>query len=82
MIDKLFVICLGSLVAALPFAVWIAIDWYKIRPWLTREKWQRVAHYFQAYWRQELTEREARALVYVCRGVWVWMLVVIAMKGW
>jgi uncharacterized membrane protein len=71
---------LGSLTLAL-FVLSLALvsdlDWSVWADRLSRfRKWLRVT------FDQCVTERERRAVRYVGRFVWVWLLLIVAAKGW
>lgn len=69
-LEKFLVICLGLLVAALPFAALIAIDGWRIRRW-----WGRTLHYWTVRIHQATDEeREAAALVAALTFIYGFML--------
>jgi hypothetical protein len=69
--EKILVIAVGSLVLANFFmALALTIDWHRFR------------HYWTVRIEQGATDEERRALVYVGRFVWAWLLALVAWKGW
>lgn len=78
MIDRFLVITLGLLVAALPFAAWIAADWYKVAPLLRREYWRRLRREVAVGWGQ--MDDESRAVMtWMGRAAWLWVLLAAAL---
>jgi hypothetical protein len=78
MTERAWVILLGLLVL-FNFAAALActIDWTSTIDRLHRlGKWARVTY------EQSASPAERRALVYVRRGLWLWVLVWVGWKGW
>jgi hypothetical protein len=63
----------------------LTLFWFVFLLWLASVSEQRIDR-FTHYWRvrieQGATPAERRALVYVRRGLWLWVLVWVGWKGW
>ena len=72
MTDRFIVIVLGLLVAALPFAAWLAVDGWKIRRDLPR-----LAHWMRVSW-QRMDSDNRMFFVWLGRVAWCTVLIMVA----